>query len=372
MKWITFKCYLVCLFLLLVGVALFVYIKVQEEKDRFCSYVANLPSRTYYTPFIKGNGFDMTEKEYRRKRMSKSINTSGFSFYVYEITTAVYPIQMIQKNYLVGDLTYLKNYYKEESYIDQEYLPEMQMYDYSIKQRKVIDNLSPSEIFQSCWEYYEKELQKRGGKLTGDILTDENLIERLSLANWHYYGLSQLPGESNYKYEKATYGNEYYSVEISIPQYRFAADFVWRRIWADIGIYFLILSILPTILIAIKSYKKAKFLVIWCVVNYLFLSLSTYSDRLNNYDPISIYSCEIIWPLTKEIVDIREKLIFEGEDPNNGASIVYRTNETYLNAIYPLAGYDYTEFVVYCIMGYIIHLLLMKRSINKKTSKVYE
>ena len=364
MKWINFKCYLVCLFLLWIGVMLFVYIKAQEEKDKFYSYVFDLPSRTFYTPFIKYKGFDMSEKEYRMKKMFESIDTRGFSFFVYEITTATYPIQLMQKSYDVGDITYLKNYYKEESYMDQEYLPEIQMYGYSIKHRKVIDNLSPSEIYQSCWEYYEKQLQEKGGKPTG-YRSEGNVLDSLSLANWHYYGLSQVPGEGNFKYEKTTYGNEYYSVEIGIPQYRFEANFVWRRIWRDIGIYFLILSILPTILIVIKSYNKAKFLVIWYVANYLFLSLSTYSDRLNYYDPISIYSCEVIWPFTKKIVDFQEKKIYAGTDPNNGATIVYRTNETYLNAIYPLAGYDYTEFIVYCMMGYIIHLFLIKQNINK-------
>ena len=53
MKWINFKCYLVCLFFLWIGVMLFVYIKAQEEKDKFYSYVFDLPSRTFYTPFIK-------------------------------------------------------------------------------------------------------------------------------------------------------------------------------------------------------------------------------------------------------------------------------------------------------------------------------
>ena len=358
MKYITFKNYLFCLLLLLIGSSVYVHKNVQKEMHKINFIVKDLPSTIVYTPLSKSKGFNMTEKEYREYKSKLFRKPSGFSYSVYELGTIFHPIQIVHKHYSCNEISYLKNRYRTEYYYDENYpvyLYEGLSYRGKYRERRVLDNFAPYEIYQSCWEKVEEELKQNAAK----PIKEDRIEERLQTEKWHYFFYKALV-ETNKRFNQK-YVNDYFSVSIYCMQCTFEVALAWPVIFRDIVCYLLILSLLPTILIAIAFFPKSKFLIIWCGVNYLFLSLSVYDSGFNDYSPISMEASKEVWPFTKSIIRMREKSVYEGQDPESKASIVYYTGEKEIGAIVPLSGYDCTEFIAYCLLGYIIHLIFFRK-----------
>ena len=121
MKYITFKNYLFCLLLLLIGSSVYVHKNVQKEMHKINFIVKDLPSTIVYTPLSKSKGFNMTEKEYREYKSKLFRKPSGFSYSVYELGTIFHPIQIVHKHYSCNEISYLKNRYRTEYYYDENY-----------------------------------------------------------------------------------------------------------------------------------------------------------------------------------------------------------------------------------------------------------
>lgn len=362
-KQITFGKYLFLLMLILAFSIIFVGSKVYKEKEKLSIRINEKfeETSTIYSIFKNENDFHAGIDQIQRHSTNGigKFNGKGFWMYIYEFSRFE-PYQIIMKIFDIGKINYLKSQFKMERYYDigeieydQHGFPHIVGSGYKEKLVKIEDN-SPHDIYQSALEYYEKEMKKKGA-----IEYNDDLIKELSQEQ-NYYTLT-FTTDTTFR-GKQKYGNEYFEVDIiSGIARRYEAKYIWDKISNSILFYFLLLSILPTIMIAYSNYNKIRFFIICFSINYIFLLLSV-SDTLNltQYYCISSYSIETVWPFTKEMFDIRNKIIFLGHADVGSYTTL---GDKYLYAMYPLNGYDISEFIFYTIISYLIYRLFIK---NKK------
>ncbi|WP_304247212.1 hypothetical protein [Parabacteroides gordonii] len=362
-KQITLGKYLLSLILIFVFCIIFVCWKVSFEKERLSNRIKENfeQTRTLYTMCKNKKNFYAGVDQIQRYFTAGigEYKGNGFWMYVYEFS-GFEPYQIIRKIYDVGKITYLKSQFETERYYDigeikhdQYGIPHLEGSGYKEKIVKKED-YSPHEIYQSAWEYYKKEFDQKDAKEY-----NEDLIEELS-RDQKYYTLTFTVDTTFIGHQN--YGNEYFKVDIFCgTASRYEAIYEWKSIYNSLIFYFLLISIIPTLIIAYSHYNKARFFIICFLINYILLLLSVSDElNLNKYYCISPYSIETIWPFNKGIVDISNKMIFLGH-ADAGSYTTF--GDEYIRAIYPLNGYDLSEFVVYTLICYFIHILVIK---NKK------
>lgn len=360
---INFKSYLVCLALALVASLIVAFFLVYIEREKFNSTVHTLLEKSdILYKITEGYDFNAGVDQIDRNRKFKG---EGFYIHIYELykDDNINTFQIIEKSYSAETITYLrkltrKEYYYEDGHTEYDSWGYPYYINGELKERVVVDeDIAPSILYQSAKEYWINEMNKLGAKTI-------NKDPKILLGEFpRYFGLvrnkTEFPGP--YKY-----GNDYYSIDMSFYWTRDEAVFFWGNIFKSLILCFLFLSSIPTVLVIVKYYSKAKFLIVWCTLNYLFLSISLCADyiRISSFESAmeAIDTHEIIWPFTKKIIDMRKKNIFEGKDIQTRGimSLISKSNDEYINAIHPLYGYDYTEFIGYLILGCIIHILIVK------------
>lgn len=356
-KQLTLSKYLLSLFLILVFAIILVGSMAKHQKENLELRIKRKceTTRNFYAMYKHDKGFNANLDQVDGMGMYKG---RGFSFDVYEYSNFE-PYQILRKSYTVENITYLKPQYKTEQYYDVgkiEYdqwgIPHIVGAGYKEKLVK-IDDSPPNVIFQLAWDYYKNEMKSINAELSYDHFMDDVCNK--------YYALTISSDESFISHNK--FGNEYFQVNVNCGvAYRYEPAFVWGSILNSIVYYFLLISFIPTMILAYIHYRKMRFFIIWCMVNYCLLVLS-FSDELmfNKYYCLSPASLKIVWPFTKTILDMREKTIFLGNDNENGGSVSTYTGEKYLHAINPLSGYDFSDFLLYCFIGYGIHILCFKK-----------
>lgn len=359
-KQITLGKYLFSLILILAFSIVFVSWEAHIDKEKLSTHLKEKfeGTSTLYSMFKNKKDFyagvDKIQR-YFTPGVGK-YEGKGFWMYVYEFSIFE-PYQIILKTYDVGEITYLKSQFKTESYYDigeiqydQYGFPHLEGSGYKERIEQIEDN-SPHEIYQSAWDYYKKELDQKDAKeYNGD------LIEELS-RDQKYYTLT-FSADTTFRGHQ-NYGNEYFKVDIFCGMaFRYEAGFYWAKIFNNIIFYFLLISIIPTVIITYSYYNRVRFFTIWFSINYIFLLLSVSDElNLNKEYCISPYSIETIWPFNKGIVDISNKMIFLGHADVGSYTTL---GDKYIRAIYPLNGYDLSEFIVYTLIGYLIYILVLK------------
>ena len=209
--------------------------------------------------------------------------------------------------------------------------------------------LSPKDVYHSCWEYYKEKYKKMGGEETSSNIRSD-LLNR-----YRYYGLFHKHDETRSEY----YGNEYFSIQIGHNVCIDEANFDWEIIVEDIVIYFLLILSIPFLIFVITNFRDSRIFCTYLIINVILLLISYH---VYNYGVCSINTYKIIWPFTTQILDKEEKEVFLGHD-EYGAMLTNRTGEMRIVGIEPVVGYDISEFIVYCFLGYWVY---KSRKHNKK------
>jgi hypothetical protein len=246
---------------------------------------------------------------------------------------SIYPEQIIAKSYTILDISYLKKRTNTQMYYD----PGEIVYDSwgfartinsGWKERTVNEpDWSPNEIYQSCLEYYIKELRLDKAKET-DLWSFE--LENLLNDGLGYYGIHIVVGSGNTG--KGTYGNEYFSVNIYTDTTRFEASYNKNNIVGAMVRYSILFTLLPTLLLCFVCWKKYPqkrnlILIAWILINYAFLVLSSFSGTLNDKSIHSSESFKTVWPFNSNIIRKNNKQIFIEKDEYYGGSKIKQSDE---------------------------------------------
>ena len=329
------------------------------QKKQFYDHVKKTLDSDVYYCYYEGKDFYATSNQIKTSWNSNTgtFEGRGFTLSIYEIYR-YNPMQVIWKYEWTGTITYKKRPMKKEQYYEPGYWngSSSDILDYvpgEFKERYVQGDFdSPHIVYQYCWEAIKKELNDVNGKQ----ITDTDSVNKELFGRSHYYGLNQIDHTTN----KREYSCEYYSLPIGQGKTTYKASMWWNSILEDIIFYSLLIFTIPVLLYLWKNIRKNKALMIWLLLHYLLLLLSTYSANKDDwaYTFFRSDTYKTIWPFTDKIVEKRKETIFLGKDPNMGANVSQETGRTYIHSIRPVAGYDFSEFVVYCALGY---LLLRKR-----------
>ena len=261
---------------------------------------------------------------------------SGFMFHTYEIYNTLNTFQLIYVRRHVNSISYLQKpqakFYFNGSYYD--IWEDTQKYD-----------ISPKDAYKSCLEYYKKKYTDKGGFETSiDMLHD--LRDK-----YCYYTLFL----QKYDITDERYENEKFSIQIGHFKYLYEAGFDWKIILNDIVKYFLLIIAIPFFIFSATHFNKI--LHIYLIINMLFL-ISSYHIYDNNI--LSADTYKTIWPFTDKIIKKENKEVFLGTN-EDGVSVSRKTDEVQIVGLRPLAGYDISEFMIYCIIGYLVYAQFIKK-----------
>ena len=79
----------------------------------------------------------------------------------------------------------------------------------------------------------------------------------------------------------------------------------------------------------------------------------------------SVESLKTVWPFNSEIIRKSNKYIFMGQaNDGAGGNLVQHTDEKIITDVKLLDGYDFTEFIAYSLLGYIVVKLIRKKEEN--------
>ena len=269
---------------------------------------------------------------------------------IYEVFS-VEPLQIVQRAKYTKQINYVKRPMKKEGYYEPGHWEgNNPLFSYYVpgeyKERLVEDDFpSPHVAYQSCWNTLKKELDAIHGK----EMEEHVHIPFDLMFKYRYWNLRDIGGDN----EKKWYSNEYFNVQIEHFWTTYKIYFSWITMFQDIVLYFLLTALFPFFIYLWVKVRTNKCLFIWLLANYVILLFS--ADK-NNFFHINTY--KTVWPFNDDIVMKREDTVFLGTDPETGLLMTQGSGKTYINGIRPVAGYDFSEFVVYCALGY---LLLRKR-----------
>ena len=251
---------------------------------------------------------------------------SGFTFYTYEIYNTLNTFQLIHVWRTVNSISYLE--------VPTLYRGDLRKYC-----------ISPKDAYKRCLEYYKKEYTDKGGVETNIDICDD------LWSKYRYYTLF------NKKFDTTgeRYGNENFSIQIGHNEVYYEAGFNWKIILNDIVKYFLLIIAIPFFIFSATHFNKIPH--IYLIINILFL-ISSYHIYDNNI--LSADTYKTIWPFTDKIIEKENKEVFLGTN-EDGALISRKTDEIQIVGLRPLAGYDISEFMIYCIIGYLVYAQFVKK-----------
>lgn len=349
----TFKQYILCLFVTLLLAIGFVGVKAYIEKVKFDQNIENkLKKSDIYYSLLKEKDFYANNKDLEKSLNPKKYEGFGLTMNTIEISNFK-PYQIISKTFRFTNITYLKDLYKTEKYYDQGVL-DYDSYgipfykDGGFKERIVPDErISPNEIYQSAWDYYTKEMKSHNAEVYNGAFW-EFLVE----TSGKYYGLIK---SENINDEIMQYRNEYFNLNITCTLgSRWEASFFWYSMGYDVIIYFIFLSIIPIGIMLCLRFGKMHFVTIWIFIHYIFLFLSEF--EIFNRDNSRNFS--VLWPFSGNIIDWEYKQKFLGNLNAIGSAFTSAAERVY--TVHILQGYDFTDFLIYCFLGYIIYLIIKK------------
>lgn len=377
----TIPKFITSLILIIFAVSLFMIYKVLQEKSIFHDRFTELMRKGRLSNISKNESFYATESQVKDPSESQSglfneiasfnytnsISREGFSVIICDYLST-YPEQINIREFSFRGIRYFE---KEKK---TEYQYEMGEFNYDIYgfnynkggfKEKVVDAgyLSPNIIYQSCLDYYTKELKLNEKTETEDLYFEiyESLNENLK-----YYNINFVNTLYKDEIQRSEFGNKKFIVDVVDLNKRMEAEFYMYSFINDILSFILAISAVPAILLFFSfwikySQKKYKFIIIWIMFNYLLLILSSNFNVLNDKYIYGMTAYKTIWPFNSEIIKKQNKQILLGEDFNTNASFTQYMEEKIIVGFTLLDGYDYTEFILYSFCGLIIFIGTKKR-----------
>ena len=261
---------------------------------------------------------------------------SGFIFSTYEIYNTLNTFQLIYLWRTINSISYLQKPQPKFNFNGSYYdiREDTQKYD-----------ISPKDAYKSCLEYYKKKYIDKGG-----IETNIDMLHDLR-DKYCYYTLFQ----KKYDTTDERYGNEKFSIQIGHNKGLYEAGFDWKIILNDIVKYFLLIIAIPFFIFSVTNFNKI--LHIYLIINMIFL-ISSYHIYDNNI--LSSDTYKTIWPFTDKIIQKENKEVFLGSN-EDGVLLSRKTDEVQIVGLRPLVGYDISEFMIYCIIGYLVYAQFVKK-----------